>query len=92
MECLVTFRGALFQLSLGIVSLGCAQSKLVPEILQRAVTGRAHLWTSSGPAFRADHSVFGTVHHRLSVGTIGGVSVHGQSPLATLSGHSGPRP
>jgi hypothetical protein len=66
---LVTFRGALFQLSLGIVSLSSAQSKLVPEIgndllriVQRAVTYQAHLRTSSGPTFRADHSVIDTGH------------------------------
>src|SRR5215471_15123856 len=28
------------------------------------------LRTSSGPTFRADHTVIGTGHHRLSIGTI----------------------
>jgi len=74
-------RGLLLQplVTLGFarVTLGSALRKLTFEIGypllgtgERAVGRRAHLRTSSGPIFRADHTVIATGDHMLSIGVI----------------------
>jgi hypothetical protein len=60
-----------------LVTLGLALEKLTSQIgyellgiRERAVGRHAHLRTSSGPTFRADHTVIDTGHHMFSIGTI----------------------
>src|SRR6516225_7001510 len=71
----------LVTLGFALVTLGPALSKLTMQIGyellgtgERAVGRRAHLRTSSGPTFRADHTVIEAGHHRLPIGTISGLS------------------
>src|SRR6516165_1265958 len=66
-----------------LVTLGFALSKLTLQIGhellgigEHAVGRRAHLRTSSGPTFRADHTVIDTGCHRSPIGTVSRVSAN----------------
>ena len=68
-----------------LVTLGFALGKLTLHIGDkllgigyRAVGRRTHLRTSSGPTFRADHTVSTPPTHRLSIGTIRLASANGR--------------
>jgi hypothetical protein len=52
--------------------------------IERVVGRRAHLRASSGPAFRADHTVIAMSRYRLSIGTIKRGSDYHQTISATL--------